>query len=157
MYYARTMGDNITSDSTKKQSVKRITMPVENPFLIRLKQESIRAFLRRYDAYCKEVKSRIYQLAQESSVSLEPSRPVVIYFCVDADHVESAVECDMNPSCTSVEELTDKSLRSFLDSEGQETQPSVTGNDLPKLVETVLKMDMTVKSATGQMKLFFME
>lgn len=83
---------------------------------------------------------------------MQPARPVGISFCVDSDQLESAVECGMLRSCTSVEKLIDKALRSFVNSEAQETQTSVTENDHGKLLETVLKMDMTVKSAIGRMK-----
>ena len=78
-------------------------------------------------------------------------------FCVDADQLESAVECGLIPNCTSVETLTETSLRSFLDTNAQESQTTVTESDLAKVVETALKMDMSVKSAKGGMKLLFME
>ena len=77
-------------------------------------------------------------------------------FCVDADQLESAVECGLIPNCTSVETLTETSLRSFLDTNAQESQTTVTESDLAKVVETALKMDMSVKSAKGRMKLLFM-
>ena len=158
------MGDDATPSSSKGPStspegptVKHISASVDYPFLARLELESIRIFLRRYDAYVQEVKARAAQLAGENSTTEEPGRPVGLVLCVDADQLESAVDCGLIPNCTSVEALVDEFLRSFLDSEAQESQNSVTESDLVKLVEAVLRMNMTVKSAKGRMNLLFME
>ena len=60
-------------------------MAVEQPFLARLDSESIRIFLRKYDAYIRELKARASQLVQEGSQSLEPIRPVGLVYCVDSE------------------------------------------------------------------------
>ena len=130
---------------------------VDYPFLARLEPESIRVFLRRYEAYCREVQARAAKVAGEDSTTEEPGRPVDLVLCVDADQIESTVECGLILNCTSVETLTNKSLRSFLETEAQESQTTVTESDLAKVVETALKMDTSVKSAKGRMKLLFME
>lgn len=139
------MGEDATPDSSKGLTVKRISMSVDHRFLSRLEPDSIRVLLRWYDVYCREVKDRASQLAQESSIPLEHARPVGLTFCIDADKMESAVECWIIPNCTSVEALTDESLLSFIDSEYQESQT------------TVMERYMTVKSARVRMKLLFME
>ena len=90
-----------------------MTTSVEHPFLHRLEPESIRVFLRKYDGYCRELKARAAQLSSESSVSLEPARPVGIIYCVDAEQIESAVECGLIPDCQDVEDLEDDDLRTL--------------------------------------------
>lgn len=60
-----------------------MTMSVEHPFLLRLQPESIRLFLRNYDAYCREVKACAPQLSAKTSVTLEPAKPVGLIYCVD--------------------------------------------------------------------------
>lgn len=153
-------------------------MPVYHSFLARLGPESVRVFLRRYDAYCREVRVCASQLAPALTVSSEPARPVSLAFCVDVDQLKSAVERGMISDCMSVEAPTDESLRSFLDAEFEELQATVTESNLAKRFETVLKlvenvfklngtirqlvenvpkMDVSPKSAQARMKLLFME
>lgn len=64
--------------------------------------------LRPYDAYYREVQARASQLVSESTVSFETVRSVGLTFCVDSDQLESAVECGITSSCTSVEALSEK-------------------------------------------------
>lgn len=134
-----------------------MTTSVEHPFLHRLEPESIRVFLRKYDGYCRELKARAAQLSSESSVSLEPARPVGIIYCVDAEQLESAVECGLIPDCQDVEDLEDDDLRTFLEKEAEESPTVITQDELSKIVESTLRMDMSVKSAKGRMKLLFKE
>ena len=93
---------------------------VDYTFLARLEPKSIRGFLRRYEAYCREVQAHAAQVAGEDATTKEPGRSVGLVFCVDADQLESTVECGLIPNCTSVETLTDTSLQSVLDTESQE-------------------------------------
>lgn len=57
------------------------------------------------------------------------------------------MDCGTIPNCTSIEAYSDDSLRSFRDSEAQESQTTVTENELAKLVETIFRIDMSVKFA----------
>ena len=68
-----------------KAKVRQVTMAVEQPFLARLDSESIRIFLRKYNAYTRELKARASQLVKEGSHSLEPIRPVGLVYCVDSE------------------------------------------------------------------------
>lgn len=63
----------------------------------------------------------------------------------------------MVDGCDDVQSLTDDVLRSFLDKEATESATVITQDKLSKMVESLFKMDMTVKSAKGRMKLLFME
>ena len=62
----------------------------------------------------------------------------------------------MIPEIYSVEDLTDESLLSLLDSKSEKSNNTVTESDLAKLFETVVKIDISIKSAKGRIKLFFM-
>lgn len=73
------------SNSVKEPTLKRMSMSLERHSLARLKPKSIRGFLRQYDTYCQELKSRSWQLEDASSVSVEPGRPVGLVFSVDVD------------------------------------------------------------------------
>ena len=151
------MSGGEASTSTGVQQVRKMAISVEHPFLHRLEPESIRVFLRKYDAYCRELKSRAAQLSFESSFPMEPARPVGLTFCVDAEQLESAVECGMITGVTDVELLTDETLRAHLERKAQQSTTVVTQDDLASLVETQLRMDMKIKSATGRMELLFMD
>lgn len=83
------MGEDATLDSAKGLTVKRMSMSVDHPLHSGLEPESIRGFLHQYDEYCREVKARASQLAQESSVLLELAGPVGLTFCIDADQLGS--------------------------------------------------------------------
>ena len=144
------------SGITGNAKVKQVTMAVEQPFLARLDSESIRVFLRKYDAYCRELKARASQLVQETAVSLEPIRPVGLVYCVDAEQLESAVDLGMIDGCDDVKELTDGQLRDYLDKEASDSATVVTENDLAQMVQRYVRMDMSVKSAHSRMKLLFM-
>lgn len=67
------------------------------------------------------------------------------------------MDCGMILNVTSVDSLTDKYLPSFLCNEAQESQTTIMQRDLTKLVKNILKMDMSVKSAKGRLKLLFVE
>ena len=151
------MGETINALPTDGHKVKRFSSSVDHPFLDRFDPLSIRVFLRAYDAYCREVKARASQLTPETSTPLEPVKPVSLIFCVDAEQLESAVQCGMIKGCNDIQALTDENLRSYLDSESEESTTTVTEADLTKLVESKLRMDMTVTSAHGRMKLLFMD
>ena len=84
--YATPISSAGLNASPKRQSTKHMAASVEYPFLARLEPESIRVFLRRYEAYCREVQARAAQVAGEDSPKEEPGRPVGLVFCVDADH-----------------------------------------------------------------------
>lgn len=70
-------------DSGTTKKVRQVAMPVDQPFLDRMDPISIRISLRRYDAYCREVKAHASQLVQEGIKPLEPVRPVDLIYCVD--------------------------------------------------------------------------
>lgn len=81
------MEDEATFDPTKGPTLKRMSTSVAFPFLARLGPEYISAFLHRYDSYCRKVKARVSQLAQESSIPLEPARSVGLVYRIEADQL----------------------------------------------------------------------
>lgn len=145
--------------SFKGQTTRKMSASVDYPFQSRLELESIRVFLRRYgyEAYCREIKAHAVQAAGGDSTTEKTGCPVGIVFSVDVDQLEFAVECGMILDCTSVETLTEASLRPFLDGEAQELQTTMTESDLTKVIETAVKMDIRVNSAMGRLKLLFIE
>ena len=150
--------DGKTPATTRgNHKVRHLASAVEHPFLQRLDPQSIRVFLRAYDAYCREVCARASQLTQESSTPLQPVSPVSILYCVDDEQLESAAECRMINGCTDVEDLTSTQLRAFLNEQAQESTRTITADGLTALVQSSLKMDMSVASAKGRMQLLFLE
>lgn len=144
----------LEDSSTKSKSglsVKNVTMLVEHPLLRRPDSESSRVFLRKYDGYCSELKARASQLSVESSISLEPTGPVALIYCTDAEHLESAIMCTLVDGGDDIQSLTDDILRSFLEKEATESAAIVAESELAKLVESLLKMDMTTKSSKCRM------
>lgn len=151
------MEDSSSAKGTVGPKVKQTAMSVEHPLLLRFDSESIRVFLRKYEAYCREVYASASQLTQDSAALLEPISPVGLIYCVDAEQLKSAIECGMIEGCDNVESLTSNELKRYLESRSQESVSVITEPELAKLVEATLRMDMSVKSATDRMQLLFME
>lgn len=107
------MEDTSEAGTTGTGKVRQAMMTTPQPFLARLDAESIRVFLRKYNANCRELKSLAAQLGQASSQSLEPICPAGLVNCVDAKQLESAPEFGMIDICDDVERLTDDKLRTF--------------------------------------------
>lgn len=149
----RTSGTSIGGTAKDRQ----VAMATEQPYLVRLDPESIRIFLRKYDAYCGELKARASQLVQEGLQSLEPIRPVGLVYCIDSEPIHSAVELALIDGCTNSKDLTDEQLRALLKKESVDSATIVTESDLSQMVQKHDHMDMAVKSASDRMKLLFME
>ncbi|PXF41503.1 hypothetical protein BWQ96_08777 [Gracilariopsis chorda] len=132
-------------------------MATPQPFLALLEAESIRIFLRAYDAYYGELKSAAALFVQEASMSLGPIRPVGLVYSVDAEQLESAVDLEMIHDGLEVKDHSDNKLRAFLDKGAVDSATVVTESDLSAVVLKHVRMDMSVKSATGRMKLLFLD
>ena len=79
------------SEAPVSRGAKFVSTSIDHPHLLRLDAESIRVFIRKYDAYCKELTARAAQLTGYG-VTTEPVRPVNITFCVDSEQLESALD-----------------------------------------------------------------
>lgn len=106
---------NTPAKSTVGLKTRHLAFAVEHLFLHRLDPQSIWVFLRAYDAYGREVLARSSQLTSESTIPLQPISPVSIRYCVDAEQLESAVECHLIYGYTDVEQLNSEQLRDFLE------------------------------------------
>ncbi|PXF47202.1 hypothetical protein BWQ96_02977 [Gracilariopsis chorda] len=63
----------------------------------------------------------------------------------------------MVDDCMDVKELSDIKLGTFLDKEAVDSATVVTESDLSAMVLKHVRMDMSFKSATGRMKLLFID
>ncbi len=95
------------------QKSSTLSTTIDHPKLLKTDAESVRVFLRLYDQYVNEVRSRAQQLGGDKSAALEIARPVNLKFCVDAEFLESAISLGFIPGATSYEELDEKTLRTF--------------------------------------------
>lgn len=151
------MDVNSPSKETVGTKVKQVAMSIEHPFVLQLDPESIRVFLRKYEAYWRKVFARALQLTGDVTTSLEPVKPVSLIYCVDDKQLESAIECGLIDDYTDVDMLTSEALRKLLDKEAEEFKDVVTEKDLVATVQVLLHMKISFKSAKGRMKLLFME
>lgn len=151
------MDRNTPAKKTVGNKVKQVAMSVDQSFLLQLDPDSIRVFLRKYGAYRREVYTRTSQFTGESYTSLEPVNIVSNIYCVDADQLESAIECGMISDCTEVDKLTSTGLRNLLENKAQEFKDVVTEAEFTATVQATLKMKIYVKYAVGRMELLFKE
>lgn len=82
---------------------------------------------------------------------------VRIIYCVDADQLETAIECEMIVGYTDVNKLTSTDRRNFLEKDIQEVKDVVTESELTATVQAALRIKMSVKSSKGRMKMIYIE
>lgn len=127
---------------------------MDHPYLAEHDSESIRAFLRRYDQYCREVEARARQLVDGSSTT-EVTRPANLKFCVDAEFLESKIALGFIEDVKDFASLTDAQLRTFLEERSKESKTVVTLDKLDSIVESDLRTNMKETSASTRMEDLF--
>lgn len=152
-----TMDVKRLAKETVGTKVQRGAMSVEYPSLLQFDCEFITVFLREHDACWREAFVRALQLTGYATTSLEPVKPVSLFYCVEAEQSESAIECGLIGDYTDVDMLTSEALRRFLDKETEGSKDVMTEANLTATVQASLRMKMSVKSAKGNMKLLFMK
>lgn len=143
---------NQSSGITGSAKVGKVGISTDHPYLARLDSESIRVFLRAYDAYTRELTARAAQLVREGTLSVEPVRPVGLVYCVNAEQLESAIILKLIPGCIDYKSVTSDAPRAYLDKE-----VVVTESDLSLMVQKHLRIDMNIMSAHCRMKILFMD
>lgn len=99
-------------------------MSVPNLFLRQTDPESIRAFLGQYEKHCRTVIARTKQLSHAdgpSTTTTEAFLPMKRKYCVDAQNFTSGSALGFINYATSLDEMTYKQLRAYLDSEAKES------------------------------------
>lgn len=155
------MTNDTSSTAAVPNAASFVSTSVDHPRLINADASSVRTFLRQYDQYVTEVKERAQQLVATGSVTTEAVRPVNLKFCVDADYLESVIELglikdgDDQDAVTSVEALTSRTLRSFLNSKVKENKDTVDLSSLDSIIKSQLKMDMSDRNAQSRVENLF--
>ena len=144
------------SSGTLYRQNANLSTTVDHPRLMKEDPLSIRIFLRRYDAYCNEVRARAEQMVLQGSPSTtEISRPVNLKYCVDTEYLEAAILLKRIEGVSSYDALTDEKLRTFLKTKGEESTDVVTLGSLDILVRDNLRMNMNDNSAKSRMESLF--
>lgn len=128
---------------------------VSHPKLISSNPKAIRFFVRQYDQYLKEVKARALQLAFVDSTTTVSVRPVNIFYCVDAEWLESTIELEYIPGVKTMSDLTDELLRQYLECEAEEEKDMMTIVNIDAVTKKELSMGMTDTSSRSRMKRLF--
>ena len=153
---------NISSNQTASESAITtgteksvpISITVSHPRLVETDAESIRTFLRKYDKYCHEIRSRALQIAGGSGAA-DAVKPIDLKFCIDVEYLESSIALGFIPGVDSYETLTDTEVRNFLNSRAVESKEVVTLDKLDKIVDGELRTNMRNNNATARMKDLF--
>jgi len=139
------------AQSARRSGNFALSTVINHPTLRKHDSESIRIFLRRYDQYCTEIAERAAQFGDDT-VS---ARPVQLKFCVDSEYLASAISLGFISGATSLEDLTDAVLRTYLDTKSGASKETVTLSKLDRIVEKQLSMNMSDPSATSRMQGLF--
>ena len=93
------MTDHTEPSSTTTQpeiQASNVAVSICNPFLTQTDHASIRLFLKKYDQYCRTVKSRAKQLNVNSEGSSMTTTEVVLQmelkYCFDAQYFTSCID-----------------------------------------------------------------
>lgn len=81
-----------------------IILSLDHPLLLTTDPDSIRYFLRKYDQYANEVRSRARQL---STICTEAARPVALTYCVYVDFLESSIALEFIKEATNYDDVSD--------------------------------------------------
>ena len=145
-------GDNVQAPAEPSTgSAISLSATIEHPRLGEHDAESIRTFLRLYDQYVSEVKAK----CEESGNFNLSCKPVNLAYCLDPDYLDSAVELGFIPNATSMEELTEETLRKFLENKAVESKETITLSSLDALVKRQLRMNTKDPSAESRMQSLF--
>lgn len=120
---------NTDDPSSSDQQSSNVILSVSNPFLKDTDPASIRVFLKQYDQYCRTVIARAKQLKStegSSSATTEATLSMQLKCCVDTQHFISCIALGFIDDVTSFDDMTDKQLRTYLDSEAMESKDAVT-------------------------------
>ena len=124
--------------------------------LLRFDVESVRVFLRLYDAYKNEIRARAEQLVLEVAPSTaEIARPVNLKYCVEQEYLHTAALLGRIPDVSSYDALTDDQLRLFLEQKAKESSDTITLSMLDKIVHESLRMNMNDNNANSRMEALF--
>lgn len=107
-------------DEAKKRFVYT---SVGHPKLKRLDSESIRIFIRRYDAYRTELIARAQQLSGDGVISTEPVIPINIKCCIDPKQLQSAIDLGLIPGVDDYDKLDESMIRKYLDKKMKKSKP----------------------------------
>ena len=133
-----------------------VTTAIDHPKLLELDAESIRIFLKLYDAYSTEIFSRAQQLTVNGfGVSSQICRPLGIKYCVNTSLLQSIINLGFIGDVTSYDDVTDDQVRDYLEEQCESSQEVVSLEAIEDLVNAELKMDMKDKSAISRMQRLF--
>lgn len=145
----------VSSDTLYRQNTS-LSTTVDHLRLVKQDPSSIRNFIRAYDAYVNEVRSRAKQLVlQGAPATTEISRPVNLKYCVDGEYLEAAIILNRIDGVTSFEALSEEKLKTYLDNKAEESTDIVTLGTIDAIVQSNLKMNLQDKSAKSRMETLF--
>lgn len=81
-------------------------------------------FLQLYESYSTEVKERAKQLLGKEISSTQSVSPTSLKFCINREQLGSFVELRFTESATFSEDLTDESLKNYLESKSKRKHPT---------------------------------
>lgn len=111
----------MNSDSTSAssppldQSSNLFATTIDHPRFKKIDATSIRAFIRVYDQYVKEVQGSAQQLLSKKLLTHEVATTVHLRLCVDAEWIKLLIVLGFTEDNATYDELTDTRLREYLD------------------------------------------
>lgn len=124
------------------QGFSSVPIAVDHSRLIKTDAASVRLFLRAYEQYEREVTTRVREVTGQDVVSAEAAKPIRLKYCVDTEWLESLIDLDVLTDAISYGQLVNKVLHTYLESKAVKTRKFVTTDQLDKLLDNELQIDM---------------
>lgn len=147
------MTDPSASTSTANRA-KYLKSSVDHPRLQNTDAASIRKFLRAYDQYSKEVEQRAKKLSATMTISKETVTLVSVKFWYNVEWIESLIALGFIV-VTNYDELDDKTLRTYIDRESEESKDVLNMNVLDDIINKHLRTNMEDSNAKYRMRNHF--
>lgn len=107
--------------------------------------------MRKYDAYCLEVKELTSQLVQNINAVFRTDSSGWYLLLCRAEQFETTVDLFIIECSADIKTLTDDDLWTYLDKMAVDSSKAMTELDLDNMVLKYLRMDVSVRSAKASM------
>lgn len=147
--------DSVSINKSTSTASKFVGNVFEHSLLAAIDAASIRVFLQSFDQYVNEVTKWAKQLINTDVSFAEIVSPISLKFCIDPEWLERLIALEFILGVKSVESLSDNTLRSYLDDKAKDSKVVVILENLYKLVNKKLRINMADTDAKSRTENLF--
>lgn len=111
-------------------STKLVVPTMEQPKLLALDEESVRAFFAKYDAYADAARENAKQFGEDMTTA----PPANLKYCVDHDQLEVAIDTEFLERIYTIKDRDDSKLREFFEKQISANNMAVSNAELDVII-----------------------